>query len=74
MSCSAAGFSPVCLSNIRTRQGLAYSVGGGVGTAFDHPGISRFAMGTKSGSTAAGIEALRKEMDGLIQGTVTPEE
>jgi zinc protease len=45
-------------------------VGGGVGTAFDHSGITRFAMGTKSGTTAAGIDALRKEFDGLIQGTV----
>src|SRR6266853_767972 len=64
------GFSSRLFVNIRTKQGLAYSVGGGVGTAFDHPGITRFAMGTKSGTTAAGIDALRKEFDGLIQGTV----
>jgi zinc protease len=68
------GFSSRLFVNIRTKQGLAYSVGGGVGTAFDHPGITRFAMGTKSASTAAGIDALRKEMDGLINGTVKPAE
>jgi zinc protease len=68
------GFSSRLFVNIRTRQGLAYSVGGGVGTAFDHPGITRFAMGTKSATTAAGIDALRKEMDGLIKGTVKPDE
>jgi zinc protease len=68
------GFSSRLFVNIRTRQGLAYSVGGGVGTAFDHPGVTRFSMGTKSGSTAAGIEALRKEMDGLIHGAVKAEE
>lgn len=68
------GFSSRLFVNIRSRQGLAYAVGGGVGTAFDHPGITRFNMGTKSGSTAAGIEALRKEMNGLIQGSVKPEE
>jgi zinc protease len=64
------GFSSRLFVNIRTKLGLAYSVGGGVGTAFDHPGITRFAMGTKSGTTAAGIEALRKEMEKLITGTV----
>ncbi len=68
------GFSSRLFVNIRTRQALAYSVGGGVGAVFDRPGITRFAMGTKSGSTAAGIDALRKEMDGLINGTVKPEE
>jgi len=66
------GFSSRLFVSIRTKQGLAYSVGGGVGTAFDHAGITRFAMGTKSGTTAAGIEALRKEMDKLITGTVQP--
>src|SRR5262249_33468953 len=68
------GFSSRLFVSIRSRQGLAYSVGGGVGSSYDHPGISRLAMGTKSGSTAAGIEALRKEMDKLITGQVTPDE
>jgi zinc protease len=66
------GFSSRLFVNIRTKLGLAYSVGGGVGTAFDHHGVTRFAMGTKSGTTAAGIDALRKEMNGLINGTVQP--
>jgi zinc protease len=65
------GFASRLFIDIRTRQGLAYSVGGGVGTAFDHRGLTRIAMGTKSGSTAAGIEALRKEMADLIKGGVT---
>jgi zinc protease len=68
------GFSSRLFVNIRTRQALAYSVGGGVGAVFDRPGITRFAMGTKSASTAAGIDALRKEIDGLIRGTVKPVE
>jgi zinc protease len=66
------GFSSRLFVNIRTKLGLAYSVGGGVGSAFDHPGTTRFAMGTKSSTTAAGIDALRKEMDKLITGTVQP--
>jgi len=68
------GFSSRLFVSIRTRQGLAYSVGGGVSAAFDHLGITHFAMGTKSGSTAAGIDALRKEMDKLINGTVKADE
>ncbi|HEV7673757.1 MAG TPA: pitrilysin family protein [Candidatus Angelobacter sp.] len=66
------GFSSRLFVNIRTKLGLAYSVGGGVGSAFDHPGITRFAMGTKSATTAAGIDALRKEMEKLTTGTVQP--
>jgi len=66
------GFSSRLFVDIRTKLGLAYSVGGGVGTAFDHPGITRFGMGTKSDTTVAGIEALRKEMEKLITGTVQP--
>jgi zinc protease len=68
------GFSSRLFVDIRSRLGLAYSVGGGVGAAFDHAGITRFAMGTKTGTTAAGIDALRKEMNDLITGSVKPEE
>jgi zinc protease len=56
--------------NIRTKLGLAYSVGGGVGSGFDHQGITRISMGTKSGTTAAGIDALRIEINNLITGAV----
>ncbi len=68
------GFSSRLFVNIRTKLGLAYSVGGGVGAAYDHPGISRFVMSTKSGTTIAGIQALRKEIDNLIQHGIKPEE
>jgi zinc protease len=65
------GFSSRLFSNIRTRQGLAYDVGGGVGTAFDHPGILRISMGTKSATTAAAIEALRRQIAELVKGGVS---
>jgi zinc protease len=65
------GFSSRLFSRLRTKQGLAYSVGGGVGTAFDHPGVARFEMGTKSGTTAKGVEALRQQIDELIKTGVT---
>ncbi|HKW77327.1 MAG TPA: pitrilysin family protein [Terriglobales bacterium] len=68
------GFASRLFSNLRTKQGLAYSVGGGVGSAFDHPGVTNFGMGTKSGSTARGVEALKDQIAELIKGGVTQTE
>jgi zinc protease len=68
------GFTSRLFVNIRTRLGLAYSVGGGIGAAFDHPGILRFSAGTKSGTTAAVIQALRKQIDDLLKDGVKEEE
>lgn len=68
------GFSSRLFSTIRTKLGLAYGVGGGVGTAFDHPGVVRFSMETKSGSTATAIEALRQQIQQLVKGGVTARE
>jgi len=68
------GFSSRLFVNIRTKMGLAYGVGGGIGAAFDHSGISRFSGGTKSGSTAALIEALRGQINELLQKGVTESE
>jgi len=68
------GFSSRLFVNIRTKLGLAYGVGGGIGAAYDHPGILRFSVGTKSGTTAAALEALRKQMDELVQKGVKDEE
>jgi zinc protease len=59
------GFSSRLFSNLRTKLGLAYSVGGGVGSAWDHPGITSFDMGTKSSTTVAGIQGLWDQMDEL---------
>ena len=47
------GFSSRLFETIRSKLGLAYSVGGGVGTSWDHPGISRFEMATKSATTGS---------------------
>jgi zinc protease len=51
------GFSSRLFNDIRTKRGLAYSVGGGVGTNFGHPGILQVAIGTKSQSTVEAIHA-----------------
>jgi zinc protease len=61
-------------NNIRSKKGLAYAVGGGVGTEFDHPGVLRLFMGTKSGTTAAAIDGFNEELDALKTNPATPEE
>jgi zinc protease len=68
------GFSSRLVQSIRTAQGLAYGVGGGIGTRFDHPGILQFAMGTKSASTVESIQALYAEIDKLTTNPITDEE
>jgi zinc protease len=68
------GFSSRLFKSIRTAQGLAYGVGGGIGAAFDHPGIVRISMSTKSASTVESVQALYKEIDGLAQNPISEEE
>ncbi|HEV2963764.1 MAG TPA: pitrilysin family protein [Candidatus Angelobacter sp.] len=68
------GFSSRLFANIRTKQGLAYFVGGGVGAEFDHLGVTRISMGTKSSTTAAAIDALKKQINDLVQGGVKESE
>jgi zinc protease len=67
-------FSSRLVEDVRTKKGLAYDVSGGIGTAFDHPGLFQIRVGTKSGSTAAAIEALYEEIDGLKTRPPTEEE
>jgi len=61
------GFSSRLFNNVRAAKGLAYSVGGGVGTSFSHPGMTNIKMQTKSETTAAGIDALYEEIDKMQQ-------
>jgi len=68
------GFSSRLFSNIRSKKGLAYAVGGGIGTDFDHPAISRLFLGTKSKTTAAELDAFNAELDALKTNPATPEE
>ncbi len=67
-------FSSRLVEDVRTKKGLAYAVGGGIGTAFDHPGLFQISMGTKSGTTAAALLALDEEIDGLKTRPPTDEE
>ncbi len=68
------GFSSRLFRTIRTEKGLAYSVGGGIGTAFDHLGMVRLAMGTKSASTLESIQALDEQIDEVSKHPITEAE
>jgi zinc protease len=68
------GFSSRLFRVIRTEKGLAYGVGGGIGSAFDHPGIVRLMMGTKSASTVEALQALDEQMDNLVKNPISEAE
>lgn len=68
------GFSSRLFKSIRTDKGLAYGVGGGIGTRFDHPGVLRLEMSTKSASTVESINALYAEIDKLKTNPITDAE
>jgi zinc protease len=61
------GFSSRLFGDIRTTRGLAYAVGGGVGASWDHPGMLRLMMSTKSETTIESIQALDKEIADLTE-------
>jgi zinc protease len=68
------GFSSRLFNDIRTKRGLAYNVGGGIGTNFGHPGILQFIAGTKSQSTIESIQALDEDIDNVTKNPITDEE
>jgi zinc protease len=57
------GFSSRLFSNLRTKAGLAYSVGGGVGSSWDHPGLTVLEIGTKTETTTEAIKGLWEQVD-----------
>jgi zinc protease len=68
------GFSSRLFNDIRTKRGLAYSVGGGIGTNFGHPGILQVSIGTKSKSTIEAIQAASEDIDNLGKQPITDDE
>ena len=68
------GFSSRLFNDIRTKRGLAYSVGGGVGSNFGHPGILQVAIGTKSASTIEAIQAATEDIADLSRKPITDDE
>jgi zinc protease len=68
------GFSSRLFGDIRTTKGLAYAVGGGVGTSWDHPSMLRLMVLTKSKTTIESIQALDEEIAGLARRPIDDEE
>jgi len=68
------GFSSRLMQSIRTAKGLAYAVGGGIGSAFDHPGTLRLSMGTKSATTIESIVALDEQIDDVTKHPISEAE
>jgi zinc protease len=59
------GFGSRLFQEVRTKEGLAYAVGGGYGASYDHPGMFRVVAGTKSPTTVKAAQAMLAEVDGL---------
>jgi zinc protease len=70
----SGGFSGRLMTDIRSTRGLAYAVGGGVNAPWDHPGIFRVFVGTKSGTTVEAINALKTDLVDLTTKPVTADE
>ncbi len=68
------GFSSRLFNDIRTKRGLAYGVGGGVGSNFGHPGVLQVSMGTKSQSTIEAVQAVNEDIDNLAKQPITEDE
>src|SRR5579871_5897246 len=68
------GFSSRLFNDIRTKRGLAYGVGGGIGTNFGHPGILQISIGTKSQSTVESIQATDEDIEALTKNPITDDE
>jgi len=68
------GFSSRLFNDIRTKRGLAYDAGGGIGSNFGHPGILQVSVGTKSQTTIEAIQAADEEIDNLSKHPITEEE
>lgn len=68
------GFASRLFLNVRTRKGLAYSIGGGWGANYGHPGLFRMGGSTKSASTVDSIQAVRQEVDKIRTEEVSDQE
>jgi zinc protease len=68
------GFSSRLFNDIRTKRGLAYNVGGGIGSNFGHPGIMQFVAATKSQSTIETVRALNQDIADLATKPITDSE
>ncbi len=70
----SGGFGSRVFQSVRTKLGLAYSVGGSYGASYDHPGMFTVGAATKSASTVAATQAMLSEIGRLKTDPPTPTE
>jgi zinc protease len=70
----SGSFGARLFSNIRSKQGLAYDVHGGVGLQWDYPGMAILSMSTKTETTGKGIDALIAEARNMVDDPPTNQE
>lgn len=68
------GFGSRLFQKIRTRDGLAYAVGGGLGFSYDHPGAFQVEVLTKSVSTVKATAEAQAEIAALTSQPFTEDE
>lgn len=68
------GFSSRLFREIRTRLGYAYSVGADWGANYDHPGVFRIGVSTKTQTTTETIKTILKVLDGMRTSEITDDE
>jgi zinc protease len=61
----SGGFGSRLFQQVRTKLGLAYSVSGGYGASYDHPGMFYTVALTKSPSTVQAAQAMFDEINNL---------
>ena len=61
------GFAARLFSNVRSKKGLAYNVGGGIRSSYLREGIFQVALSTKSTTMAEAVEALQEEITDIIE-------
>ncbi len=69
-----SGFTSRLFRNIRSREGLAYSVFGNYSANYDYPGVFYVGCQTKSESTVYAIRAMVEEVRKMTESEVTDEE
>ena len=70
----SGGFSGRLMNEIRSKAGLAYGVGGGLGAGWDRPTLFNAFMGTKSQTTIQSIDLLKQQISDLQTKPFTAEE
>ena len=70
----SGGFGSRLFQEVRTRQGLAYSVSGGYGASYDHPGMFYTTASTKSANTVKAAQSMLEEIEKLRTSPFTEAE